>query len=565
MRQKTVLLTPTFWLCFFSTANFVSAQAQTGAPAGNPLDTLPQMAQPLNNTWQQHLQSSGLLTMSRQLQLQQPLLREVQANSIEISGVKALPFETIAAYFTPLTGQRTTIAALANAVAMATQTYQQAGYPLSFVYLPEQSFEGGVVQVIAVEGHINGVNVTGDLGKSEKLLEDMVQPIMEEKPLTLQTFQRQTILLSRLDNLKVVSTAATPTTTDGGAPLQLIVDRNPVMLNVGADLRQGDPKAVATLTLNDPLWGGSQWQLTALLDDWNKERFVSATLNETLNASGTRLSLNVSEFKGQDNFFGNTLQDITSQRKVSLGVTHPLHLSQSSSTIIGATLFGLDYQRTYDAPTLNVALTDREKVRAIQAHWNWQKFGTQSQQSASASLTQGLNALGAVAERSTQLGTNEAKLDFTRLSLDYSVRWRAKNMWGLAFGAGGQTSRHILPTSERVSFGGTRFGRGYRSGEAAGDQGLGASFEANRMFIRPNGKWLKTIEPFVLYEHAKTWFHQSDWQGQKLQSTSVGLRLSDSKHYALDLAVSKPHGDKSPINPQQKLRYSLVLNYNFDM
>lgn len=564
MQKKMVWIKHSVWLCSLGTANFVCVQAQTGAPAGNPLDTLPQMAQPLNNTWRQP-QSPLTLNMSRNMQPRQPLLQEVQANSIEISGVNALPFESIATHFTALTGQRTTIAALANAVAQATQTYQKSGFPLSFVYLPEQSFEGGIVRVIAVEGHLHSTQVTGDLGKSEKLLEDMVQPLMAEKPLTADTFQHQTMLLSRLDNLKVVATAAAPTTTDGGTPLQLIVDRNPILFNVGADLRQGDPKAVATLTLNDPLWGGSQWQLTALLDDWNKERFVSASLNQTLNAKGTRLSLNASDFKGQDNFAGNTLQDITTQRKLSVGITHPLHLSQTSSTIIGATLFGLDYQKTYEFPTLNVALSDREKVRALQAHWNWQKMGMQSQQSASASLTQGMDALGAEMQRSPLLGNNEAKLDFSRLSLDYAVRWRAKNMWGLAFGAGGQTSPHTLPTSERVSFGGTRFGRGYRSGEAAGDQGVGISLEANRLFVLQNGKWLKTIEPFVLYEHAQTWFHQANWQGQKLQSSSIGLRLSDGKHYALDVAVSKPHGDKSPVNPQQKLRYSLILNYNFDM
>ena len=565
MRRKFVRVSHAVWLCGLSTATLVSAQSSGGALAGNPLDTLPQLAQPLNDTWKGTGNTNATLTLSRNLQSPQPLMQEVQANSIEISGVNALPFATIAAFFEPLTGQRTTIAALAQAVIKATEAYQKAGYPLSFVYLPEQSFEGGIVRVIAVEGHIQNVTLQGDSGKSQSLIEDMVQPLMAEKPLTNDTFQRQTMLLARLDNLKVVATAAMPTTTDGGTPLQLLVDRKPILFNVGADLRQGDPKAVATLTLNDPLWGGSQWQLTSLIDDWNEERFVSATLNQTLHAQGTRLSLNASEFKGQDNFAGDLLQDITTQRKVSLGVTHPLHLSQTGSTTIGATVFGLDYQKTYEFPAFNVALTDREKVRAVQAHWNWQKVGLQTQQSASASWTQGLNAWGAELERSPLLGTNEAKLAFSRLSLDYMVRWRAKNLWGLAFGAGGQTSPHTLPTSERVSFGGTRFGRGYRSGEAAGDQGLGASLEANRLFVRQAGKWLKTIEPYVLYEHAQTWFHQANWQGQKLQSTSLGLRLSDSKHYALDLAASKPHGYKSPVNPQQKLRYSLSFSYNFDI
>lgn len=562
MRRKLVWRYGSAWLCTLGTANFISAWAQTGAPAGNPLDTLPQATQLLNQTWATS-PSPPTLAMSKGLQPVQPMQQEVQANNIQISGVHALPFETIAAFFQPLSGQRTTIAALANAVGLATEAYQKAGYPLSFVYLPEQTFEGGIVRVIAVEGHINQVVLQGDTGKSQALLAAMAQPMLEQKPLTREVFERQTILMSRLDNLKVGVAAAIPTTTDGGTPLTLTLDRSPVLFNVGADLRQGDPKAVATLTLNDPLWGGSQWQLTSLIDDWNEERFISATMNETLNADGTRLSLNASDFKGQDNYAGNLLQDITSQRKISLGITHPLHLSNTRSTIVGVTLFGLNYQKEYSFPGLNLNLTDEEKVRALQAHWNWQKFTPQSHHSASATFTQGMDALGASLNRSSLLLANKAKLDFSRLSFDYAYRWKAKNRFGASFGMGGQASPHTVPTSERVSFGGSRFGHGYRSGEAAGDQGLGVSLEANRQFIFPHGTWLKSLEPYILYEHARTWFHEAGWASQKLESSSLGLRLSDNKYYAVDVAVSKPHGDKSPYNPQQKLRYSMSLTYQF--
>ncbi len=68
-----------------------------------------------------------------------------------------------------------------------------------------------------------------------------------------------------------------------------------------------------------------------------------------------------------------------------------------------------------------------------------------------------------------------------------------------------------------------------------------------------------------MYEHAKTWFHASDFMGQKLRSSSFGIRLGDNRYYALDLAVSKPQGDKSPYNPEQKVRYSLSLTYQLDL
>lgn len=40
--------------------------------------------------------------------------------------------------------------------------------------------------------------------------------------------------------------------------------------------------------------------------------------------------------------------------------------------------------------------------------------------------------------------------------------------------------------------------------------------------------------------------------------------FSDNRHYALDVAMSKPLGDHSIYNPDRKMRYSLVLSYNLD-
>lgn len=539
------------------------AWAQMPPPSGNPIDTLPQAIPLPSPDWELPAQSNPTPEVDRNLQPAYTLEQELQVNNIQISGVSALPFEDIAEIFQPLSGTRTTIAALGQAVAQATQVYQRAGFPLSFAYLPEQNFANGIVQVNVVEGHLTQAVLQGDPGKSEKLLRTMAQPMLEQKPLNQAVFEHQTLLLSRLAHLQVSASAAPPTSTDGGTPLLLQLDRNPVLFNLGADLRKGDPKAVATLTFNEPLWSGSQWQFSSLIDNWNKERFVSVTFNQALNAYGTRLSISASDFKGQDNFAGNQLQDTTAQKRLSIGVTHPLLLSNAESSVVGANLFGLNYQKIYEFPLFNLSLSDQEKVRALQVLWDWQKRQPHSQQSANLSFTQGINALGARIERSPFLEKNNAKLDFSRLAFDYALHWRAPSLWGAGFAMGGQASPHSLPTSERISFGSTRFGRGYRSGEAAGDQGLGVSFEANRLFIFKNGTWLKSIEPYILYEQARTWFHQAGWQGQKIQSSSIGLKLSDGKHYAIDLAMSKPHGDKSPYNPDQKLRYSMTLTYQF--
>ena len=68
----------------------------------------------------------------------------------------------------------------------------------------------------------------------------------------------------------------------------------------------------------------------------------------------------------------------------------------------------------------------------------------------------------------------------------------------------------------------------------------------NRMFSFPSNRWIKTLEPYLLFEEARTWFQESAY-----------------RYYSLDLSVSKPQGDRSPQNPARKLRYGLALTYQF--
>lgn len=552
------------WLCALCTANFVSAQSI--APSGNPLSTIPQPQQlQAPEAAEAHLPDSQNLQLSQSLQPKRDLSTRVQANRIDISGVQALPFAKIAAIFQPFSGQQVTIEQLALAVQQATQVYQQAGFALSFVYLPEQSFEQGIVNVVAVEGHANQTHVIGDTGKSGHLVAQLVQPIMDSKPLNAEIFTKQTLLMARMLSLKVGAQIGLPTSTDGATPLILNVGRDPVLFNVSGDFNKDDPKAVANVTLNDPLWGGSQWQFSSLIENPSKERFISATLNQWINAHGTTMRVGYTDFKGKENYYSGQLEDTTTQRRFELNVMHPLVLNATGSTVVGATVFGLDYAKEYLFPDFNATFADQEKIRALQAHLVWNRNGPQARQSASATLTQGLDAWGAGSEQTAGLLLNEAKFDFTRLSMEYEFRWRFKNNLGFAFGAGGQFTKDILPTPERISFGGWRYGRGYLSGEAAGDQGVGVSLELGKLFPVKDNKWLKSLEPYVLYEHAQTRFHREGLQGSKLQSSSLGIRVGDQKYYALDVSVSKPHGDKSFYNPDEKVRYNMSLTYQLDL
>ena len=562
--MPTHALRPVAWLYALSCAPVVSAQ--TAPPTGNPLNTLPQIQTPQPAPAAPLLMPDAELQLSKRLAPKLELSTVITTQRIDIAGVQAIPFAEVAALFQPLAGKSVTLEQLALAVQQATQLYQKAGFPLSFVYLPEQNFAQGIVQVRAVEGYVQQINIQGNVGKSEALLRAVAQPIADSRPLQGDVFTHQTLILARMLHLQVKAQANLPQTTDGVTPLLLEVEQQPVVFNLSGDFTQSNPKAIANLTLNDALWAGSQWQFAGLLENPNKERFISAAWNQWLNAHGTTMRLSFSDFKGKDNYTYSQLDDITTQRKLELSISHPWKLAAQTSTIIGASPYGLNYGKRYEFTDPSRSdVQSQEKVRALQAHMQWQKTGPQSSQNAKATLTQGINGLGAGQQQTAGLLSNTARFDFSRLNVDYELRWRFQNLWGAAFAASGQASTDTLPTSERVSFGSWRFGRGYLAGEAAGDQGVGASVELNRLIPLPNQRWIKSLEPYLLYEEARTKFHRNTFASQTLRSSSLGVRFGDQRTYALDLSVSKPHGDKSLRNPKQKVRYSLSLTYQFDL
>lgn len=533
---------------------------------GNPLNTLPPIHSPQPAPQPATIAPDTALQTEKQLNARQLQLSTlITPQRIDISGVNAIAFAEVAALFQPLAGKPVSIAHLALAAQAATQLYQKAGYPLSFVYLPTQTFENGIVRVIAVEGYVQQVRIEGDPGRSADMLQAMAQPILDDKPLQGEVFTRQTLLMSRMSHLKVKAQANLPQNTDGATPLVLEVEREPVVFNLSADVDKDDPKAIANLTLNEPLWTGSQLQFAALLDNPDKERFISAAWNQWLNAKGTTMRLSFSDFKGSDNssYFQYAYDDTTYQRKLDLGISHPWQLSAQGSTIIGANLYGLNYRKAYYFQEFDEELGYEEKVRALQAHIHWQRSSTYMAHNARLAFTQGLNALGAGSSETPGLLPSTAKFNFSRLNLDYEARWRTQSLWGAGFAISGQISPDTVPTSERISFGSWRFGRGYLAGEAAGDQGVGVSLEMNRMFSFPSNRWIKTLEPYLLFEEARTWFHESAYRDQTLRSTSLGVRFGDQRYYSLDLSVSKPQGDRSPQNPARKLRYGLALTYQF--
>ena len=154
------------------------AQGQAQAPAGvNPLSQLPAPAPvPLAPE------------PAPQLRLEQPagpatskLEQSITPSRFDIEGVDALAFDEVAGRFAALVGRPTTVHELVRLAQEVTSLYKERGYPLSFTYVPDQGFAGGVVRIVAVEGYIASVRIEGEAGAAMPKLREIGRASCRER------------------------------------------------------------------------------------------------------------------------------------------------------------------------------------------------------------------------------------------------------------------------------------------------------------------------------------------------------------------------------------------------
>jgi len=534
------------------------------AQSGNPLDQLPLPSR-----------QAPVPAPQAQVDVQTPaqasgrMGQTVTPSRFDIEGVAALPFADVAGLFAPLAKQPVPVARLVQAAREATALYKERGHPLAFVYVPEQSFQGGVVRVVAVEGYIAAVRIEGDAGPAQARLRALAGTLEAERPLSQATFERVTQLMARLPGLTVAATAALPATTDGATTLVLKVKRQPYDLSLGGDLRRPTPRAVLTGVLNDPFVPGGQLSASTLLGNPRDEALLTTTYTQLVGNDGLALKAAYTHYRGYPDEAmdrGSRIERRNTNDRAELSASYPLLLSAQRSLTLSGGFYAVNSLDAYRVPSTGERLDDDTRVRALFAQLSYLDASPTRSRSASVMLAQGIRGLGALAEQRSNVyaaaGSNTARLDFTRLAIDLSQRDRFENQWGTAVSFGAQYSPHSLAASERISFGNQRFGRGYAAGDAAGDSGWGVGLEVNRQFKVDGGEWLRQIEPYLLLEAAHVSLKLGEPSPRRLRSVALGARLTDGKHYSLDLALAKPTGDASATNPLRRPRLTVLLSYD---
>ena len=557
-RHSPVFLAACFAAASFS---FSSANAQAPSASANPINTLPTF-QPLEDPADN---AKGKI-LDVPLPTQPRLGRSVIPQRFEIEGVHSIAFDKVAALFTPLAKQSVTVAKLVDLARQVTNMYKQSGYALSFAYVPEQNFKDGTVRIVAVEGFVERVTLEGDAGPAATRIREIAQLIRQNRPLQLANFERYTQLMGQLPGVTVEARATPSTQTDGAGSLILKVARKPYQISLGADIRSSRPRAVVTGTLHDPIQPGSKLSATTLAGSPKGEVFGSIAYAQVIGNEGLTVKAETTVYRGNPNAHLYTQQEYqrdSDYLRTELSAHYPVILKRDESLFLSSGIYGVNNMESY-TPANSQTYTDQVNVRALFAQAAYNINTDVQARNVSIRLAQGMNSLGARA--SVMTSSTLPRLDFTRTLLDAGQR----NVWGqgwvTAMTFTTQYSPNILPSSEKLFFGSTRFARGYSAGDAAGDSGWGLGLEANRSFP-VKLPYMTHVEPYVLLETARVYDHRvfsavDSRPLSKLSSASVGWRFSNGKYYRIDLAASKPIGDATLANPERKVRMSILASYS---
>ncbi|PJI49941.1 MAG: POTRA domain-containing protein, ShlB-type [Pseudomonas sp.] len=491
----------------------------------------------------------------------QILQQRIRIKRIELAGGKHYPVETWKPLLEPLTQRTIQVSELVAAAKTITQRYQDDGYFISFAYVPNQDFRNGVARIVLVEGHISQVRAAGDLGVHQQRVDRWIEKLKAEKPLTRASFEQFSVLMSRVPGMQMAMALNPPTTSDGGAVLELAGKQKRFDTGMNLDSRRGEQRGLFNAEVMSMLGWGEQLQFSYLYPPGDDhEHYRAWNYSQLLNDNGLQLLAGYSKYNSRPGENLRLASGLEFERKrqnerVSAGLGIPLVLRRDLTWDLNLRGYTVNDTSTYDLvyPAIPFRIEQKSKLRVVGIESVVQQFAEKRVRAGSVAVYQGLNGMGAEAPE-------PIKKNFTRL-LGYGAQQdQFGSNWQGVVSAAFQWSDDVLPDSEQVTYGGGNFGRGYPDDQASGDKGWGASYEVNYSFLRQSVV-LNQIQPYFVVDTARTRYNQDGLSEGKLGSAALGVRLSNRKHYLVSMEVAKPFGDRALDNNERSPRLNFAFSY----
>lgn len=474
-----------------------------------------------------------------------------RVSSVRVVGATVIEEQALAAQFDGLLNRQITAADLRAALDGANALYTDAGYALGRAYVPVQVLQGGVLIVRVVEGFVGEIQINAADPAVRRMVEDFSRRIVAEKPLRTATLERYLLLISDIPGVTLGGQLQSMNVYSGAATLALTVESKKVTVSTALDNRanldNAPFQAYLTGALNNIFGFGDELSITGLATpEIEAQQYFRGAFSTFIGTDGLRASIGAAYAKSEAADMPPGIELVSTSTQVDFLLSYPL-IRATTETL--TTFFGAYF--TDGENELNGFTYSKDAIRAAHIGGSYvAKLDERLSLGSHLRVTQGFSLWDAGPDNTlhSRLG---ATANFIKVQSGASLSYAATERLLLSFRVEGQYSPDSLFSSEEISFGGARFGRGYNNSEISGDSGFGASIQAGYRFdVEMLGGW--SVTPYTFLDHSQVWNTEVDRQGNaRLLSTGIGVTVSNRRWLSVGLELDKPI-NRTPIAQDDK-------------
>jgi hemolysin activation/secretion protein len=393
---------------------------------------------------------------------------------IELQGAEHLSASSRGELLAPYQGQCLGVGQLNALLKVITDYYLGRGYVTSRAYLPQQDLSSGTLQIIVVEGRLEGLDQS-EVASQRELA--MAFPGQSAEVLDLRELEQLVDQLSRLPS-RQPQLELVPGSTVGGSRVQLKGQRTKpwrvsATRNNDGDVSSGEQQMGIGLDWDSPLGLADQVGFMAnqdaVTDRWRHSNNQSLFYSLPFGWWTFNYSFSQSEYRTRNTNSGFAFKLDGDSQTHQLRAERVLYRDSASKTAMS---LGFSHQRTNNYVDDTLLEASSTRISESQLGFNHGRRIGSAFVNLDAGWQHGIGAFDAQGAGHPQGSEPQARYNKYSLTLSYLQPFQ---VWGENFSfdilATGQKSEDVLYSPQRMIIGGNSSVRGFKDQSLSGDSG----------------------------------------------------------------------------------------------
>ena len=486
--------------------------------------------------------------------------------SVDFTGLIAADPASLTSSYAQYVGQEVPVAVVCDIRDRAATILRNAGY-LAAVQVPPQTIDQGNIRFDVLMAKMTAVQVRGDAGPSEGLLQKYIEKLAAQPVFNIKTADRYLLLARDIPGLDVRLALRPVSAASGGKPGEVVGEFNVIRTPVYADVNiqnfgseaVGRFGGLARIRINGLTGLGDETIISGYSTaDFKEQQVLQASHEFRVGGEGLKFGGSFTYAWTKPDVPGGF--NIKSETLVAGAYASYPFIRKQTHNLFGTV--GLDYidQRTdflgtrtnEDRLSVAYARIDFNQIEAgsISGRGGYSAFEPKWGVGGSLEIRQGLDILGASEGcgpafvnciGKTVLPTR-ADGDPTAFVLrgQAKIDYRPTPLLAFTLKPRLQYSPEALFSYEEISGGNYTVGRGYDPGTIIGDSGYGLQTEVSYGSLQPQSFDDIALQPYLFFDMMAVWNKNIPGDPQKLYSAGGGVRATIGQQASLDLMTVVP-------------------------